>query len=143
MYLIHRQFDNFPQIEYWGPNHKQDMWCFGPRVLHNIDQEKTFWLEGNQHFLEKWLGKILEQMATLELKKKEKDSYSSNNVRKAKNQGLNIVCQNLIGRFHWIQKFFEFLLINLILNKLYRPWNHIIISSGCYSLRKLKFEFGS
>ena len=72
MYLIHRQFDNFPQIEYWGPNHKQDMWCFGPRVLHNIDQEKTFWLEGNQHFLEKWLGKILEQMATLELKKEKK-----------------------------------------------------------------------
>ena len=44
--------------------------------------------------------------------------YSSNNIRKAKNQHLNIVCQNLIGRYHEFRSnIFKPLLINLILNK--------------------------
>ena len=29
-----------------------------------------------------------------------KMQYSDNNIRKEKNQDLNIVCQNLIGQFH-------------------------------------------
>ena len=68
--------------------------------------------------------------------------YSSNNVRKAKKQHLNIVCQNLIARFHEFRaKVLRFYWSISFQISSRDHINHVITLWNGYLLRKIQIKF--